>query len=80
VKRLLCRFGLHGYRLIGFRGLVLSDWLEVCDTCGKGRVLLNFGSATMHYTPEQVRQLIKISPSPNCTPSAPPRSNPDRPS
>ena len=76
IRRILCRIGLHGYHLVGFCGLMLADWFEVCDTCGKGRLWVAYGQARMYYTPEQVRTILAN----RCTPNAPPRSSPGRPS
>ena len=74
MRRFLCKLGFHGYRLIGFHGLMLSEWLEMCDTCGKGRMILAYGSATCYYSPEQMKMLLEsITPSLHCTPNAPPR-------
>lgn len=52
--RLLCRVGLHYWKLLGFTNLLLSASLEECRFCGKGRESLNFGEAFIYHTPEQM--------------------------
>jgi hypothetical protein len=52
--KLLCKFGFHYWRLLGFTNLTLSDSLEECRRCGAGRATWCHGQAYTKYTPEQM--------------------------
>jgi hypothetical protein len=53
-REFLCKLGFHAWTLLGFTSLTLSDSLEECRVCGKGRAWFVYGQAYALYTPEQM--------------------------
>ena len=57
---LLCRIGLHKWRVIGYVGLLMPWQVQQCRRCERGREVGFQG--TLHYTPAEMRARVLAAP------------------
>jgi hypothetical protein len=55
--KLLCRFGFHEWKVIGYYSLVCPSPCEECQRCGMGRQTNIFGGFTLLFSAEDMREV-----------------------
>jgi hypothetical protein len=60
---ILCRIGLHRWRVVGWKGLVVPAQVQQCASCGIGRAVCF--DCVERYTAEQMAAALHASPAPD---------------